>query len=63
MSDRERAISTCKNLIGTINKLSGRKEVSHIHHDMFDKPQPKTSSLTKMLNKIMKEYNIKKEEL
>jgi|TARA_R100000479_G_scaffold5270_1_gene2417 hypothetical protein len=63
MTDRERAIETCKNLMGTIKSLSGRKEYSHLLHDMFDKPQPKSSKLKYMLKKIIQEHNITKEEL
>tara|TARA_Y100001938_G_C7924516_1_gene346196 strand:+ start:335 stop:529 length:195 start_codon:yes stop_codon:yes gene_type:complete len=63
MTDRERAIETCKNLMGTIQTMSNRKEYSHLLHDMFDKPQPKSSKLKYMLRKIIKENNITKEEL
>ena len=31
--------------MGTIKSLSNRKEYSHLLHDMFDKPQPKSSKL------------------
>ena len=54
MTDRERAIETCKNLMGTIKTMSNRKEHSHLLHDMFDKPKPKSSKLKYMLRKIIK---------
>tara|TARA_Y100000004_G_C8725627_1_gene331994 strand:- start:267 stop:461 length:195 start_codon:yes stop_codon:yes gene_type:complete len=56
---RKRAIQICKNLKQTIAKIPENYDREYI----FDPPQAKKNNLEKILDKLIKKYQIKKNEI
>ena len=67
MTHKEKVLEICKNIKHTIARLENRKEMntspSKFTNPMFDKPMAEPTKLKIKLKNIMRQHNIKAEEL
>tara|TARA_Y100001973_G_C5209092_1_gene343991 strand:+ start:16156 stop:16341 length:186 start_codon:yes stop_codon:yes gene_type:complete len=59
---KEKALEICKNLVKTLKKMK-TSSIMRYEDTIFEHPSVSQNKLRSMLEKLMKKYNFKKEQL